>query len=250
MLHDDVTYTIAELSQLIVDHYELGEDIAETLCFRYATHVGDDRRREYRTLLENDTIENKMFINEHGNEQELTINFVEISSYLPAGSIVEKEVTCDSAFMLANLPIIAAEIREAMPWVPNEQAIYLVMDNAGGHGTRAAREEYTRRLRNEFNIIILQQSARSPEVNALDLGIWMSIQAAVEVRHRNRRRDPDGLVATVREAWDNLPAGTIQKVFGRIPTVLQLIVDSGGDNVTVEDRRGRRNDRHDGGDPE
>jgi hypothetical protein len=135
MLHDDVTYTIAELSQLIVDHYELGEDIAETLCFRYATHVGDDRRREYRTLLENDTIENKMFINEHGNEQELTINFVEISSYLPAGSIVEKEVTCDSAFMLANLPIIAAEIREAMPWVPNEQAVYLVMDNVGGHGT-------------------------------------------------------------------------------------------------------------------
>ena len=78
----------------------------------------------------------------------------------------------------------------------------------------------------------------------------MSVQAVVEVRHRNRRRDPDGLAATVREAWDNLPAGTIQKVFGRIPTVLQLIVDSGGDNVTVEDRRGRRNDRHDGGDPE
>jgi hypothetical protein len=86
-------------------------------------------------LLENNIIENKMFINEEGNEQELTINCVEILSYLPAGSIVKKEVTCDSAFMLANLPVIAAEIREAMPWVPNEQAVYLVMDNVGGHGT-------------------------------------------------------------------------------------------------------------------
>jgi hypothetical protein len=26
MFHDDATYTSAELSQLIVDHYELGED--------------------------------------------------------------------------------------------------------------------------------------------------------------------------------------------------------------------------------
>jgi hypothetical protein len=50
------------------------------------------------------------------------------------------------------------------------------MDNAGGHGKRAAREEYTRRLRDEYNIIILE-----------------------------------------------------------------LIVESGGDNITVEDRRGRRN---------
>ncbi len=91
----------------------------------------------------------------------------------------------------------------------------------------------------------------SPEVNALELGIWMSVQAAVEVSHSNQRRDPDRLAATVQEAWGNLPVGTIQKVFGRIPTVLQLIVESGGDNVAVEDRRGHRNDRrNEFGDPE
>ncbi len=58
------------------------------------------------------------------------------------------------------------------------------MDNAGGHGTREAREEYTRQLLEEFNIEIIQQSACSPEVNALDLGIWMSIQLAVECMHQ------------------------------------------------------------------
>jgi hypothetical protein len=68
----------------------------------------------------------------------------------------------------------------------------------------------------------------------------MSIKAVVEVRHHNRRRDPDGLAATVREAWENLPAVTIQKVFDCIPIVLELVVESGGDNVTVEDRRGHR----------
>ncbi len=102
MLHDDVMYTIAELSQLIVDYFDLGEDVTNTLCFRFATHVGEDRRREHRTLLENETIENKTFINEEGHQQQLTINCVELSCYLPQGAIVEREVTCNSMFMLCK----------------------------------------------------------------------------------------------------------------------------------------------------
>ena len=42
------------------------------------------------------------------------------------------------------------------------------------------------------------------------------------------------------EAWENLPVDTIQKVFNRIPIVLQLIVEGGGDNINVEERRGRQ----------
>ncbi len=143
--------------------------------------------------------------------------------------------------MLRVLPQIATMIHQQLHWVPRDEPIYLVMDNAGGHGTKEAREEYTRRLRDDFNIVIIQQSACSPEVNALDLGIWMSTQSAVERSHRNRRRDPDGLVATVKESWENLPGETIQRVFNQIPVVLRQIVVSGGDNITVEDNRGHRN---------
>jgi hypothetical protein len=119
----------------------------------------EERRRTYVMLLDNDTIEGKTFINEEGHQQQLTINFIELSCLLPQGTVVEREVNCDSAFMLVTLPPIATEIHEKMPWVPREQPIYLVMDNTGGHGTRAAREEYTMRLRDEFKIIVLQQSA-------------------------------------------------------------------------------------------
>jgi len=119
----------------------------------------EERRRTYVMLLDNDTIEGKTFINEEGHQQQLTINFIELSCLLPQGTVVEREVNCDSAFMLVTLPPIATEIHEKMPWVPREQPIYLVMDNTGGHVTRAAREEYTMRLRDEFKIIILQQSA-------------------------------------------------------------------------------------------
>jgi hypothetical protein len=62
----------------------------------------------------------------------------------------------------------------------------------------------------------------------------MSVQVAVEERHRNRCRDPDGLAETVQEAWNNLPGPTITRIFNRIPIVLQQIVSSGGDNITVE----------------
>jgi hypothetical protein len=68
----------------------------------------------------------------------------------------------------------------------------------------------------------------------------MSIQSHVERRHRERRQDPDGLAVSVMEAWENLPVDTIQKVFDRIPIVLQLIVEGGGDNINVEGRRGRQ----------
>jgi hypothetical protein len=67
------------------------------------------------------------------------------------------------------------------------------------------------------------------------------LESTVERSHQNRRRDPDGLAATVKEAWENLPGDTIQRVFNRIPIVLWQIVASGGDNITVEERRGRRN---------
>jgi hypothetical protein len=40
MLHNDATYTMVELSQLIVNYFELGNNVTEMLCFHYVTHVG------------------------------------------------------------------------------------------------------------------------------------------------------------------------------------------------------------------
>ncbi len=229
-----------ELSYLITNYYQLEEDVAATLCYRYITHVGEERTRTHREVLGFETIQYKTKINEHGMETPLTIDDIELSCYLHQGTTVEREITCNSPFMLENLPLIAAEMRQKLHWIPPEESVYLVMDNAGGHGTQEAIEEYPRRLLEEFNIIVLRQSARSPEVNALDLGIWMSVQSHVKSRHRDRCRDPDSLAISVEETWNNLPIETVQRVFNRIPIVLELIVACGGDNVNVEERRGRR----------
>jgi hypothetical protein len=164
-LHDDKTYTMDELTHLVANFYELQDDVKGSLCYRYVTHVGAQRRRSFVRIFGHETIENKFYIDEEGTQRQLTINEVELSSHLPAGTMVEHEVTCNSAFMLHHVPLIAAEMREKMPWVPPTEPIYLVMDNAGGHGTQEAIEEYTRRALVEFNVVIIRQSARSPEVN-------------------------------------------------------------------------------------
>ncbi len=115
------------------------------------------------------------------------------------------------------------------------------MDNAGGRGTQDAIEEYTRRLLQEFNIVIIRQSVCSPEVDALDLGVWMSVQSHAKRRHRGRCRDPYLLAISIEEAWNNLPIETVQQVFNRILIVLEQIVKCSGDNVNVEERRGHCN---------
>jgi hypothetical protein len=180
-IYDNPTYTIAELSQLMVDFFHLEDDIAAALCFRYETQVGGQRRMV--ELLVNETLEGKIVRTLQG-ERELTIDDVDLACYYPQGTIVEREMNCNSQFMLPILPENAQEIRESYHWMPSNERIYLVMDNTGGQGTREAREQYTRQLLEEFTIEIIQQSARSPEVNALDLGIWMRLQSHVERRHR------------------------------------------------------------------
>jgi hypothetical protein len=237
----DGMFTIAEILTLIVDYYGLEETIENTLCLRYVTHVGENRERSWQMLLDHDTIQEHQIRTEDGNQRQLTLDDTNLFCFLPRGTAVEREVNCNSVFMLENIPIVGAEIRRSMHWIPPEQEIYLVMDNAGGHGTEEAVDEYTRILNEEYNIIILHQAPRSPETNALDLGLWMSLQSHVEKLHRNRTRDPDGLAVSVKQAWDHLPVETIQKVFDRIPVVLQLIVEGDGDNINVEDRRGRHN---------
>jgi len=44
----------------------------------------------------------------------------------------------------------------------------------------------------------------------------------------------------MQEAWEE-PADTIQQVFNRNPIVHQLIVESGGENMNMEEQKGHCN---------
>jgi hypothetical protein len=237
-LYADDTYNFAELNGLIVDYYELDEEAEASLCFRYITHAGRDRKKKFVTLRDNESLIGKTYMDQAGIQHALTIQEILLTCLLPRGTVIQEDVSCDSAFMLQKIPELGEEICRKMPWVPHNQTMYLLMDNAGGHGTKDAVSEYTQILREVYNIEIIQQAPRSPEVNALDLGLWMSTQSWVEKKHRNKTTDAIALSASVQEAWEHLPVDTICKVFNRIPVVLQLIVDHHGANDLVETRRG------------
>ena len=49
----------------------------------------------------------------------------------------------------------------------------------------------------KYKIEIVQQVPRSPETNVLDIGIWMSLQSAVEKEHRGQKCDASALDGTV-----------------------------------------------------
>ena len=108
------------------------------------------------------------------------------------------------------------------------------MDNAGGHGTDVAIKEYRDNLEVKYNIEIIFQIPRSPYTNVLDLGIWMSLQAAVERQHYLKRCNVNSLVNTVNSTWDKGHLDrSISKVF--------CIMEAGGGNDLVETKRGIKN---------
>jgi hypothetical protein len=101
--------------------------VEDDLCFRYQS----GQEQQYITLLGNDTIENKVVTTKEGVQWPLTINDIELSILSEPGAVIKEEVNCNPAFMLRILPTMATDICQQLHWVPPEEQIYLIMDNAG-----------------------------------------------------------------------------------------------------------------------
>jgi hypothetical protein len=53
---DNLTFT--ELKEVILDTYEIDADIADSICFRFVTHVGINRRNIHTKMRSDEMIEN------------------------------------------------------------------------------------------------------------------------------------------------------------------------------------------------
>jgi len=135
-------------------------------------------------------------------------------------------------------------------WV---KRIVIQMDNAGGHGggkgdmnkTTIADlnawagdlpEEYARwwPAAEQPEIVFVAQPPRSPDTNALDLGIWTSLQVAVEQAKQRQglvRLKEDDIIDICKEAWASWPAAaTLTKIFNTLENVLLCIQAAEGGN--------------------
>ena len=93
---------------------------------------------------------------------------------------MEEDASCDIEYMLSTMSRVGTAIRSSYHWIPITQKCYLVMDNAGGHGTNEVITSYSKTLLDDFNIEIIFQIPCSPYTNVLNLGVWMSLQAGVK----------------------------------------------------------------------
>jgi hypothetical protein len=72
-LYED-NYTITEILLVVIEYYELEEDIELTICIQYVTHVGVNRTRTWVRLCEHERIKDQQIRTEEGVQRKLTID--------------------------------------------------------------------------------------------------------------------------------------------------------------------------------
>ena len=97
----------------------------------------------------------------------------------------EKDVSCDSKFIVTAMAKVGKAIREVFHWV-DENWAFLYLDNTGGHGKQHIVDKYVAGLWDDHKVKCIHQVPRSPCTNMLDLGVWMAFQNVVEKQHRGK----------------------------------------------------------------
>jgi NurA-like 5'-3' nuclease len=143
----DTKSTIQEVIDKIQYIYGLHSDIAENLAFSYYSYNKKGKKELVRMFIDEVgngyddlLLGNKQIVNEKGEHHSLTINDVDLSVRVPRGTQTEKDVSCDSKFMLRSVEGVGTTIRQALHWVDKDEPIYLFMDNAGGGGMEQMRQ--------------------------------------------------------------------------------------------------------------
>lgn len=238
--------TADDLFDSISQFYGLSEFVSDRLEIYFPDYKenGDPKanNRKYRVVKGNEVLSSlEQYKPDSGGQKvKVELGDLRLGVRYRDGDKVTNDVSCDSKWMLETMGEVAQAIRAAYHWIPADQIIYLVMDNAGGHGTDKAVEAYTKQLLDEHKIEIIQQVPRSPETNVLDLGIWMSLQSAVEKEHRNMRHDANALNETVMRVWDAVASeDAFKNVFGKLPVIYANIKNNRGGNNLVESNRGK-----------
>jgi hypothetical protein len=202
--------SLQELVMHIAEAYLLDDFIKERIVLSYHTYTKSGKTKKVERIHQNEndnlpTISNnRIVINEQGIERPPTLNDLTMHDEYHPGNTVENDITCDSSFMLKIIEDVAHSICESFHWVALDKPIHLFMDNAGGHGSDEAKNEYVSILFFKFNILVIWQIPNSPETNMLDLGVWGTIQEMVEYLHRQRCMDVDVLAKSVEEAFSIL----------------------------------------------
>ena len=233
---------VVDIIDFICTSYSLEEFIAQRMEASFVSKIGNAGRVETKKLSPTDNISiQKIRVHDDKNipPRTLMISDINIRVRNRIDDVVEEDCTCDSEYMKKAMDRVGLAIREAYHWMHPSEKCYLVMDNAGGHGSKEAIVWYNELLLTKYNVELIFQVPRSPYTNVLDLGVWMAIQSIVERNHFLKRCTTDALVRTVMHTWESTDLDRIlTNVFNRLRVVLCNILKGNGNNNHVEENRG------------
>jgi hypothetical protein len=184
--------------------YELGDEVATRLVLSYCCYSRTGKTKKIIRIRQNNdesVLTNQRIRLKNGTICALTIDDFHLHVEHKKGDMVQRDITCNTAFMLDVMEELWRQICNSFHWVHIDTPVYLFVDNAGGHETNAAKKEYESYLKENWNVIIIWQPPNSPDVNLLDLGTWMSSQSEVEDKHKDRHMKADVLARSVEEVF-------------------------------------------------
>ena len=152
----------------------------------------------------------------------------------------DQDISFDSNFKLGIMDELRNSTRSTYRSIGlvDKDIIYLVMDNAGGHGENEAMLEYSEYLEENYNIVVHPRFPWSHETNMIDPGAWMTMQSKVEIFHLRNVKQHDALARSTNKAWCNVEEQKLTIIWERFLKVLDLIIQVQGGNELVEIKRG------------
>ena len=236
--------TVEDMCAFVVDMYDLEEEEAARLEFHYERWTGQANKTKSNIRLKpEDQLIGHTAKRKSGETFNVGLDDLHLGIRLQEGDKTTQDINCDSNYMLEIMPKVGQAIRDAFFWVAEDHYVYLVLDSAGGHGTKEAIAKYKQQMYDDYKIILVHQIPQSPETNVLDLGIWMSLQSAVEKCHRLMRGDKQALDASVMKVWKDVAnEEAFTKVFDRLNVNYAAIKKFGGKNDFCEDPQFRGKD--------
>ena len=106
----------------------------------FESHALKLLRTDTDLLLANRTIEEPSSDNKSLISRPLTVEDLTLKVNIPAGRVIDKDINCNSKFMLDVMDEIGQSVRTAHSFLPSTHPIYLFMDNAGGHGKKEVKK--------------------------------------------------------------------------------------------------------------
>ena len=170
---------------------------------------------------------------------ELTLVDLDMQVKMKKGDEGEKDISCDSKFMLGIMDELGNATRNTYHSirVADEEIIYLVMDNEGGHETNEAILEYIEYMATRYNIVVHQQVPWPPKTNMLNLGEWMTVKSKVEKYHRLNIKQHEALDLSSKKAWHAMELKKLTNIWNLLLVVLGLVVQYQRGNDLVKSNR-------------